>query len=215
MNIIRMPCRLGNSYLVITKTGSILIDTGTPGCGLKIWKIIQEMQINLNMIFITHAHLDHFGSAAVLHQYTGAPVAIHQLDSQSMSAGRTSLGTCRGSGRIIKIILPFIERIKKPKPLNPHWVFKDGNTLDFLGIKAKVIHTPGHTPGSSSLLFENGNVFVGDLVSSNGTPHLQRYFAHDWLQLPESLHKLKDQNPIWIYPGHGQLAIPGDQINAL
>jgi glyoxylase-like metal-dependent hydrolase (beta-lactamase superfamily II) len=215
MNIFRISCRLSNAYLVKTPSGSVLIDTGAPGSENIILKAIKEYNFKLSLIFITHAHMDHFGSAAKIKQATNAPIVIHQSDSQMLTEGKTILGSCRGAGKVIQIFLPLIENILKTEPVTPDWIVEDRDSLDFLGIDAICVHAPGHTPGSSALILEDGSVFVGDLISSTGKPHLQRYFAQDWLQIEKSIRKLQDFNPSWLYPGHGSQPVPGKWLDSL
>jgi len=215
MIIHRIPCNFSNAYLVENQRGSILIDTGAPGSEKTILRFIQRLGLDLRLIFITHAHLDHYGSASWIQKQTGAPIAIHKSDYQFLSNGQTTLGTCRVRGTIVKLFLPVIELMMKPEPIYPDRVLVNGDKMDDIGIEAICIHTPGHTPGSSSILFEDGSVFVGDLASSTGQPHLQRYFAHDWSEIPNSAQILFECNPEWIYPGHGKQPISGKILKNL
>jgi hydroxyacylglutathione hydrolase len=215
MNIQPISCKFSNAYLVSNYKSTILIDTGPPGCAQCILKVIKDLNLDLHLIFITHAHIDHFGSALEVQQHTKAPIAIHRMDSKMLSMGKTALGDCRGWGKVIKVLLPLYEKIFKPGSISPDWIFDDGNVLESFGIPATCIHTPGHTPGSSSLLFDDGSVFVGDLISTIGKPHLQRYFAHDWSQIGKSLKKLQNHDPVWLYPGHGEQPVLGKSLGSL
>jgi hydroxyacylglutathione hydrolase len=201
---------MSNAYLVETGKGIILIDTGGPGSDKIILRRLKEFNKGgLILIFITHAHLDHYGSAKLIQENTKAPIAIHHADANLMISGSTTLGTTRGFGKIIQIIMPFIERVYRPIPVIPDLILRDRETLQPFGVEATIIHTPGHTPGSSTLFFSNGNAFVGDLISSSGRPHTQRYFANDWALLEDSQNKLASYSPKWIYPGHGYHPISG------
>jgi glyoxylase-like metal-dependent hydrolase (beta-lactamase superfamily II) len=77
------------------------------------------------------------------------------------------------------------------------------------------LHSPGHTPGSSTLILDKGIAFAGDLVSSTGTPHVQRYFAHDWPALESSLKDLQAERPHLVYPGHGRRPLGMDELQSL
>jgi hydroxyacylglutathione hydrolase len=211
MEIQRVPCKMSNAYMVDTGVGIILIDTGGPGSEKIILRRIKEFnKEEIILIFITHAHLDHYGSAKLVKEYTKAPITIHRADAQSMITGNTKLGRTRGLGKIIQLVLPIIDRLYQPIQVIPDFVLNDGEKLQSWGVDATIIHTPGHTPGSSTLLFSNGTAFVGDLVSSSGRPHTQRYFAYDWALLLESQNKLASYKPKWIYPGHGPHPINGE-----
>ena len=87
--------------------------------------------------------------------------------------------------------------------------------LHHLGVPARVLHTPGHTAGSCSFLFNGGNLFVGDLVGETirtRRPHAQRFLAQDWAVLPDSLRRLQAAQAERIYPGHGQAPIPAGAL---
>jgi glyoxylase-like metal-dependent hydrolase (beta-lactamase superfamily II) len=157
----------------------------------------------LRLIYLTHAHLDHYGSAAALKSLTGAPIAIHRLDSQALGRGETHLGQVRGRGRLIQAVFPLIELLLRPSPLDPDVLLEDGDRLDEYGLAGQIVHTPGHTDGSSALWLKEGILFAGDLVSSIEKPHVQRFFAQNWTSISESLQRLQDLKPKWVYPGHG------------
>lgn len=193
-----------------------LVDAGAPGSEDIVLRHMHSLgRDDLRLIFITHAHLDHYGSAAALRRETGAPVAIHRADADAMQKGETPLGTVRGSGKLVKHFLPLVDRILPLEPLEPDLVLEDGDHLQALGLDAALLHLPGHTPGSSALMVDGGDAFVGDLLSTNGKPHLQRYYADNWSQIPHSLARLVEQHPSWVYPGHGARPLPGAELETL
>jgi glyoxylase-like metal-dependent hydrolase (beta-lactamase superfamily II) len=159
---------------------------------------------DLRLIYITHAHIDHYGSAASLRKATKAPIAIHSADEYAMSHGESPLGEPRGRGRIVGAMMPLAERLIPLTPSKPDIVLKDGDSLRDYGLDAYVLHTPGHTKGSTSLIVEDRLAFVGDLLSTSGKPHAQRLFAQDWSVIEDSIDRLKAARPEWIYTGHGR-----------
>ncbi|MGB3715364.1 MAG: MBL fold metallo-hydrolase [Candidatus Promineifilaceae bacterium] len=196
---------MSRAYLVELGGGVILVDAGMLGEEGRILRKIKTLGYDdLGLIFITHAHIDHYGSAAALREITGAPIAVHSADSEAMSLGETRLGTARGSGRLVERLFPVIQRLW-PTPPTPADIFlEDGDDLTHRGLKARLLHTPGHTLGSSSLLV--GDVaFVGDLVTTTGRrPRLQRFYAESWPLLGTSLKRLIDDSPQIVHPGHGR-----------
>ena len=193
------------AYLVESDTGLILVDTGLPHCERSVLRRMRSLgRDDLRLIFITHAHLDHYGSAAALRRLTGAPIAIHRADGDAMARGETGLGSARGRGRLVKTFLPLFEPLLRPEPTAPDLLLNDGDDLHTYGFDAAVLHTPGHTPGSSCLILEGRIAFVGDLLSTTGRPHAQRFFADDWSLIPNSLARLQALDPEWTYAGHGR-----------
>ena len=204
MQVHRLSLGQVSAYLVETPQGIILIDAGMPHREKTVIQKLHRIgRFDLRLIYITHAHPDHYGSAAALKKLTGAPVAIHTLDSDAMMRGETQLGEARGQGKLIQWLFPLISVLVRPTPLKPDILFEGGERLDEFGLAGQILHTPGHTDGSSSLWLEEGILFAGDLVSSTGKPHIQRAFAQNWSLIPESLQRLRDLKPRWIYPGHG------------
>lgn len=211
-----LPLGLTQSYLLEFDAGLLLVDSGLPGSESRILAKMAVINRNdLRLIFITHAHLDHYGSAAAVRRHTGAPIAIHPLDQAYMARGETPLGSTRGRGRLVHPFLPVLHRFVMVEPTQADIYLEDGDSLGDYGIDAYVLHTPGHTMGSLSLIVEGRHAFVGDLVSTFRKPHPQRYIAHDWSLIADSLDRLKSLELEWIYAGHGNLPLDRESLMAL
>jgi glyoxylase-like metal-dependent hydrolase (beta-lactamase superfamily II) len=207
---------ISRAYLVEHDNGVILVDAGMPGEERRILrKINANGYDDLSLVYITHAHIDHYGSAAALREITGAPIAVHSEDSEAMSLGETRLGTAKGSGRLVEFMFPIIQRLWHTPSTPADIVLEDGDDLSHLGMKARVLHTPGHTLGSSCLLVEDV-AFVGDLVTSTGRhPRMQRYYAESWPLLETSIMRLMDADPQLAYPGHGRIPLGIGELRKL
>lgn len=205
------------AYCVETPGGVILVDAGSPGQAPLFLRHLRRIGRGApRAIFVTHAHYDHFGSAGALRRATGAPVLIHADDAPDLAAGVTRLGQVRGWGRVLARALPLIERIAPPEPTPPDAVVDDGHTLTGLGVAVQVVHTPGHTRGSATLVVDGVHAFVGDLISATGgRPHAQRFIAQDWTAIPASLERLQALRVKWLYPGHGRQPVPGTLLPRL
>ena len=102
-------------------------------------------------ILLTHGHFDHIGAVAAL-AADGAEILIHEADAEMPGNARLNAGWMIG------------RNITAPAPTR---TFRDGETLTLAGITLRVIHTPGHTPGSCC--FETGGLlFSGDTVMDGG-----------------------------------------------
>ena len=216
MQIHTISLGLSQAYLIEHDCGLMLVDAGLPGSESKVVAFLHKLKRDdLKLIFISHAHLDHYGSAAALRRLTGAKIAIHHADENAMTDGKTILGSVHGRGRLVKSIIPLMETYFKPEPTPADILLEDGDVLGIDGLEGNVLHTPGHTPGSSCLVTQGGFAFVGDLISSTGKPHVQSYFAQDWSNIPISVKKLQAVKPNWVYPGHGNHPIDEESLQRL
>lgn len=211
----RIDVGLSNAYLVEQTDGLLLVDTGLWWSAEPILRRMDEIGGELRLIYLTHAHVDHTGGAAALAEQTGAPVAIHEADAEDLATGRTRLGTIRNWARRSKALLPVVEPLLRVKPVAADIVLRDGDELAHWGAgRGTVVHTPGHTPGSTTLLVED-HAFVGDLASSANRPHAQAAYARSWPQLQASLERVQALQPENIYPGHGDRPLRGPEFQSL
>jgi len=117
----------------------------------RILDLLGRHRLTVKAIVSTHAHIDHVGGLAKLHQYTGAPVLMHRDDLplyQAMEMQAMFLG------------------VQPPELIEIDQLLKEGDSLRWGSFEAQVIHTPGHTPGSVSLYLPHdaGKVTVADAV---------------------------------------------------
>ena len=215
-----IPMGMSIAYLVEGDSGLVLVDAGLPRYERRVLRRMRRTDRaldphQLRLIFITHAHLDHYGSAAALRRLTGAPIAIHRADGEAMARGETRLGCVRGRGWVMRLLLPLFEPGLRPQPTPPDLLLEDGDDLRACGLDAVVLHTPGHTPGSSCLVVEGHTAFVGDLLSTSVGPHAQCCFAHDWSLIPDGVARLQALRPEWVYAGHGRRPLNGQALRRL
>lgn len=216
MQIHPLRTGFGLSFLLEYSHGLFLIDSGSPGMHAPVLEKMKQLRrADLKLIWITHAHYDHYGSAATLRELTGARIGVHPADAAFLAAGQSPLGTARRYGFIYPSIQRFVNRIW-PLPVTPvDFTLSGGETLEKYGLDASILHTPGHTPGHTCLLLEGGTAFAADLVARSPYPRLQDLLATDWRQLPASLERLRAANPRWVYTGHSPRALPGSALQKI
>lgn len=201
--------RFSNAFIVRGQR-AILVDTGSAGEVAAIEAALRAEGLalaDLSLILHTHVHADHVGSTADLLQLAPVPTAFHRLDSELMARGEN--GMLRGVGLRGRIMA----RVFNHGTFNrfqPDLFVEDGMRLDSFGIAGQIVHTPGHTPGSISLLLDSGEAIVGDLLMGGylgGAIRPQvpndHYFSDDFAATKRSLARILGFKLQTLYVGHG------------
>lgn len=132
-----------------------LIDTGYAGSSPRINRAVTatgRSPLELTRVVITHGHPDHAGSARELAE-AGATVLMHPADAATLRTNWRDVARQPTRSRVFAAMTP------EPPSFQP---IEDGDVLPMLG-GLRVIHTPGHTPGSICLYGARDRIlFVGD-----------------------------------------------------
>jgi hydroxyacylglutathione hydrolase len=172
------------------KTGkAIVIDPGDDVD--KIEALLSKHGLTVTAILATHAHIDHVGGLALLKERTGAPALIHEADVplyEALAAQAQWLG----------VPAPPVGEIDKN--------LVDGGSVDFGHLRVDVRHTPGHTPGSVSLVLPQDKpvVFSGDTLFAGSIGRTDLWggnFDDIMRSIRGTLMALPDE--ALVVPGHG------------
>lgn len=205
--VIPVPLGLTTAFIVRDR-GVLLVDAGNPGDEPAILAAMRRAGIRpdeVSLILVTHGHPGHYGSADALRDRTGAPVAVHAADAGAVRRGVAGL---LSSARIVPRLIGFAAgRVSAPRPggIEPDIVIESAADLAVFGIRGRVIPTPGHTPGSVSVLIAGGTAIVGDLLSAllpGGRPRLP-FRTGDPAAARRSLRALLAFGPERVYAAHG------------
>jgi len=217
-------------FLLKCTGGYLLIDTDYPKYYRRFAKKLANLGIaisDIKYLLLTHHHDDHAGFAAELVRSIGCQVIAHRNALSALEQGKSENTGGKPVNRCLQIILTFYaislfyrEWNFPPLMLTKRDIVIEGDNDDFLkgiGIDGVILHTPGHTRDSISVLLSDGSAFVGDVAMNflrwTGVGHRPIYIE-DINTVYESWRKLREHGARVIYPSHGrpfsaiELAVP-------
>lgn len=166
---------------------AVIIDPGMNPAPLS--KAIKDLEIEA--ILLTHAHFDHIGGVEEIRQAKGCPVYLHDLESEWLTTPKLN-----GSLNWPQVTPPI-----SAEPAE--YALAEGQQLKLIGHTFRVYHTPGHSPGSVSLLCGN-DLFAGDALFRMGVGRtdLTGGRERDLIDsIQNKLYTLPDE--VVVFPGHG------------
>lgn len=209
MKIHQLKLRLSNAYLILGEK-PILVDTGSPGDTETIRSKLKALDVrfsDLAMIVHTHVHSDHMGSTAEISHEAKCPVAYHAADQAIID--RATNGSLKGVGLRGKIMARVFSN-SAFQSVNADLFVEHNMRLNDYGCDVRIIETPGHTPGSISIITPDGQAIIGDVIMGGYMggilfPHRPNYhyFADDISQAMASLDLILSQTHHTLYVGHG------------
>jgi glyoxylase-like metal-dependent hydrolase (beta-lactamase superfamily II) len=156
----------------------------------RIVSLLEQHQLTVKQIIVTHAHIDHIAGAQRLKHLTGAPILYNQNDLPLVKMMDIQAGWLG---------------IPTPEVAPPDASLEDGQAISIAGLTGTILHTPGHTEGSvclylpqQTLLLAGDTLFAGsvgrtDLPGGN-TSKLLKSIRDSLLTLPDE---------VTVIPGHG------------
>ena len=165
-----------NTYIVAKGDRCVIIDAGYEP--EMIQRFLQQNGLAAEAIFLTHGHFDHVGAVRALVSELDCPVYLHEKE--------LSLPPMMTAG-----------------PLYYTHTYGEGDRLTLAGLSFRVLHTPGHTPGSVCLIAEN-HLFSGDTLFA-GSCGRTDFPGGDWATIRKSLLRLAQLPEDYaVHPGHGE-----------
>lgn len=207
IEITRLIHGRSNVYLVRNDRKSLLVDSAVAAERPVLLPRIRKTTAGRgpDMIILTHTHFDHAGNVAVIRERYGCPVAVHATEAGYLREGYSPLPV------IVSGPLQFLNRFDKnrlravvrTKPAEAGILVDEELDLEPDGIAAKIIHTPGHTAGSLTLVVDDEYALVGDNMVNIPWQRIFPPFCDDVPALLRTWERLL-ASPVKVFlPAHG------------
>ena len=193
LTVVNVGYRSTNYWVISVDSSRILVDLGWPGEMGQMRARLKQMGVPLQEIrygLATHYHIDHAGLGQEL-KLAGVPLLVVDLQVPAIPLMKTWI---KPQDRYVEITTHdnVVISLTESRAL-----------LARLGIAGEILHTPGHSNDSVSLLLNDGAVFTGDLTSP------EHVSVEDPAIVAASWQLLRDHGATTIYPGHGPIRLMG------
>ncbi|MCL2547397.1 MAG: MBL fold metallo-hydrolase [Oscillospiraceae bacterium] len=187
-----------NIYLCHDAKSAVLIDAGCSQADIAaIMQTLEQQDLTLMAILLTHGHGDHILAVQELKQRTNVAICAHAAECAILSNPAWNLSGRFGTDIVIA----------------PDITFEGGATLNFGNLSFKTLHTPGHTAGGTCYYdAAGGNLFVGDTIFKGSIGRTDLPTGDEATLLQSIADKILTlSNNTNLYPGHGEATTIADE----
>ncbi len=191
---------MANCYVVGCEKSAqaVMIDPGFDAVeSERIFEKVSENGLEIKCVVNTHGHIDHTCGNGLVKEKMRVPILIHRGDATMLTDSRINLS---GGVGMANWISPPADRL-----------LEEGDVIDVGELSFKVIHTPGHSRGSISILgkdvvFTGDTLFAGSIGRTDFPGSSPEMIIHS---IRNKLMKLPDD--MKVYPGHGPSSTIGQE----
>ena len=185
-----------NCYLIIDEPTrkAVLVDPGDDGA--RIVRMVKAAGVDLEAVWLTHAHLDHIGAVSAVRREWKVPVLLHADDLVIYR---------RGAQAAASYGLPF------EQPADPDGTLASGQLLPLGNSRFEVHHTPGHAPGHVVFLGD-GVMLGGDLLFAGSIGRVDLPLSNPAAMEASLAHIAAFDPDTAVYPGHGPATTIGEEL---
>lgn len=193
-----------NVYLVSGNNTRLLVDTGSSPDGKRIIGRLRDAG-RPDAVIMTHTHFDHAGNAGLLKHRFDCKFIVQEREKEYLESGISPIP--KGTMGWTRLIYSLgAEKV-------PHWfrvagvkadiTFGERYDLSHLGLNAYILHTPGHSPGSSCVVIDEEIALVGDTLGGFIPGSVFPPWGDDAAGIIQSWKKLLDTGCRVFHPSHG------------
>lgn len=196
-----------NSFLIKSENNYIFVDTGRKNSWKKLSsKINGLLDVNkLSCLILTHTHFDHVENAAKIKEKYKCPIIVHESEANYLKHGNTPLP--QGTNFITRFLINSVSKRVNPRSKYetaiPDILVDVKYDLSPYEFNAYIIHTPGHTIGSISIIIDDQVAIVGDTLFGMFKWSTYPPFADEPEIMIKSWGKLLETDCKLFLPGHG------------
>lgn len=212
-----------NLWWIRGRKHDVIVDTGLGVASLR--QHLPEVFEHDTLAVISHTHLDHTGGA---HEFDH--VAVHDLEAPAMASPPAATLDTRAEMDLLGLAIPeniplpesLLEALPGPgydptayavRPAEVTRTVVDGDVIDLGDRRLRVVHLPGHTPGSIVLLDEDLRwLYTGDVLNDGAV--FDEMYGADIPTYVASMRRLRDLDVATVHPGHDH-SFDGDRMREL
>jgi len=205
-HIIRILSGRSNAFIISNGKGCIMVDSSRSNQWRKLRKRLSQLQIDhIDHLILTHSHFDHAENARKIKEMFQSDILIHESEADCLRNGDSPLprGTIAFTRLILKMFANFLQPRFKYQGVAGDIEVDSRFELRPWGYNAYIIHTPGHTRGSISLIVDDEIALVGDAMVGEIKTSIFQPFADDMKEAIRSWKRLLDTDCTTYLPAHG------------
>ncbi|MBN1144507.1 MAG: MBL fold metallo-hydrolase [Bacteroidales bacterium] len=204
--VIQVLAGRSNVFVVRNGTKNLLVDTSVSRLRKKLQRRLDRLGVKtIDYLVLTHAHFDHAANAQRIQEKYNAKVIVQREDEPWLSAGDNALP--RGTNRITSVIVNLLAKrlfhLLRYKPCRPDILVDSHFDLKSFEENLYLVHTPGHTAGSLSLIVDDELALAGDTLFGLFRWSVFPPYASDPETMVRSWGKLLETNCSLFLPSHG------------
>lgn len=197
-----------NVFLITYSGKNVLVDTSTGRNASRLRRALRNHGTdNIDYLILTHTHHDHAGNAKMIREDFGARVIVNELEKDFLLLGKTKIpaGTNFFTRFLTNSLVPTFNIVLSYTPCQFDILISDTFSLSGSGLNIEVIHTPGHSSGSQSVIIDNEIVLTGDTIFGIILRSIFPPFADDVPVLIKSWKRLIETGCKVFLPSHGSM----------